>query len=322
MRNRGHEPLSGEGVCFAFGDIAQGLDLNSARLQQELQFGEHGPRNVSTTAAAASVDGATFGVAADGTTRTEPTWRGLVVSLLTYTSRELQVKWDGELLFSVHLGSKLRKMGWAHMRVAVNATGLSLWYDNVRYLTDAPLPGWAPTRTWAWGFGASTSRATDHHWIDNLKMSSAWLAAAPAPYPVHITLNRQEYYDTNQTFTYRRPPVLSSVLPASGPRAGGTRVVLSGANLDRGTHYKCRFGGVPPGIVPPLGAEPLEQFMSDAVHLGPDTAADAALAPLPFGATFGAASVACFAPNTSEVADAVVSLELSVNGQDYTSRLG
>ena len=319
MLNRGHEPLSGEGVCFAFGDIAQGLDLNSVRLQQELQFGEHGPRNVSTAAAAASVDGATFGVAADGTTRVEPTWRGLVVSLLTYTSRELQVKWDGELLFSVHLGGKLRKMGWARMRVAMNATGLSLWYDDVRYLTDTPLPGWAPTRMWAWGFGASTSRATDHHWIDNFKMTSAWLAAAPVSYPVHITLNRQEYYDTNQTFTYRRPPVLSSVLPASGQRAGGTRVVLSGTNLDRGTHYKCRFGGVPPGIVPPLGSEPLEQFMSDAVHLGPDTAADAALTPLPFGATFGASSVACFAPNTSEVPDAVVALELSVNGQDYTS---
>ena len=289
-------------------------------MQQELQFGEHGPRNVSTAAAAASVDGATVGVPAAATTRKEPAWRGLVVGLLTFTSRELQVKWGGDLLFSEHLGTKLRKMGWARMRVAVSAAGLSLWYDGVRYLTDTPLPGWAPSRTWAWGFGASTSRATDHHWIDNFQMTSAWLAAAPATYPVHITLNRQQYYDTNQTFTYRLPPALSSVLPASGPRAGGTRVVLSGANLDRGTHYKCRFGGAPPGLDPPLGSEPLAQYMSDAVHLGPDTAADAALGtPLPFGATVGASSVACFAPNTSEVPDALVSLELSVNGQDFTS---
>ena len=164
MRNRGHEPLSGEGVCFVFGDVAQGLDLNSVRLQKELQFGEHGPRNVSTAAAAAGLDSATFGVAPDGTTRTEPAWRGLVVSLLTYTSRELRVKWAGELLFSVHLGSDLRKMGWIRMRIAVTAAGLGLWYDGVRYLTDAPLPGWEPMRNWAWGFGASTSRATDHHW--------------------------------------------------------------------------------------------------------------------------------------------------------------
>ena len=139
---------------------------------------------------------------AAATTLKEPAWRGLVVSLLTFTSRELQVKWGGDLLFSEHLGTKLRKMGWARMRVAVSAAGLSLWYDGVRYLTDAPLPGWAPARTWAWGFGASTSRATDHHWIDNFQITSAWLAAAPATYPVFITLNRQEYYDTNHTFSY------------------------------------------------------------------------------------------------------------------------
>lgn len=352
MRNRGHEPLSGEGVCFVFGDVAQGLDLNSVRLQKELQFGEHGPRNVSTAAAATGLDSATFGVAPDGTTRTEPAWRGLVVSLLTYTSRELRVKWAGELLFSVHLGSDLRKMGWIRMRIAVTATGLGLWYDGVRYLTDAPLPGWEPMRNWAWGFGASTSRATDHHWcvaapqgtwpastllpasparvltcllrphahrVDNFQVTSAWLAAAAASYPVHLTLNRQEYYPTNQSFSYRRPPVVSAVLPASGPLAGGTRVVITGTNLGGGTHYKCRFGGVPPGLVPPRGSEPLAQFITDAELLGADADADAALIPLPFGATFGASRVACFAPNASVVGDAVVTLELSLNGQDYTA---
>ena len=315
---RGHEPLSGEGLSFAYGDIAQGLDLNSRRLQKDLQFGEHGPRNLSTPAALAALGAATVGVR-DAHPYPPPAWRGLVLSLLTYTSRELRVSWDGEPLYTAQLGSNLRTLSWTPVRVSVAATGLlSLWYDGVRHLDGMPLPGWAPTAAWAWGFGASTSRATDHHWVDNFRVSSAWLAAA-ASYPVHITLNRQEYYDTNQSFTYRRPPVLSAVLPASGPRAGGTRVILSGSNLDLGTHYKCRFGGAPPGVLPPLGSEPLEQFMTDALPLGPDAASDAALAPLRYGATFGASSVACFAPNTSTVPDAIVALELTLNGQDYTS---
>lgn len=157
------------------------------------------------------------------------------------------------------------------------------------------------------------------HRVDNFQVTSAWLAAAAASYPVHLTLNRQEYYPTNQSFSYRRPPVVSAVLPASGPLAGGTRVVITGTNLGGGTHYKCRFGGVPPGLVPPRGSEPLAQFITDAELLGADADADAALIPLPFGATFGASRVACFAPNASVVGDAVVTLELSLNGQDYTA---
>ena len=50
--------------------------------------------------------------------------------------------------------------------------------------------------------------------------------------------------------TYYAPPQVASLCPATGPRGGNTRVVISGPELKHGADPYCRFpitGGAPPG---------------------------------------------------------------------------
>ena len=102
-----------------------------------------------------------------------------------------------------------------------------------------PKPPWAPTRSWSWGFGASTSDVTDDHWVDNLRIVSSDLSLGVS-YPVRYTLNRQDYFETGLSYTYQPDPIVSIVSPLSGPAGGGTRLTLHGTNLRNGTDYRCR----------------------------------------------------------------------------------
>jgi hypothetical protein len=202
-------------------------------------------------------------------------------------------------------------------------------------VTNLTVPGWAPNASWSWALSASTQyeTATDAHWVDNLVIQGANLSLG-VEFPVALTLNRREVYETGQTFRYAPSPVLSRIHPTGGPLAGGTVVSLFGVNLANGTHYKCRFGGEAPtpalggpvldGPVP--GSLPLEQFMTPATYTG-----DAKLAAGPsyaaFGEVLGAGVVRCVSPNVSAFVEPnrtatgdVVTLELSVNGQEYTQQ--
>ena len=165
--------------------------------------------------------------------------------------------------------------------------------DGVRYLTDAPRPAGRRRR----GHGASArAPRVDRPPLDRQPPDDERLATtAPAitPYSSPST--------DRSTTTPTRPsptasPVLSSVLPASGPRAGGTHVVLSAPTsiAARTTSAAC----APPGLTA-LGLGDLAQYMSDGCTWAP---------PPPTGPgrralrrDRSASSVACFAPNTSEV---------------------
>ena len=72
-----------------------------------------------------------------------------------------------KVLARVRLGSELRIFSWVEMRVEMRATAssvvhppttslLSVWYDGVSRLHQLPVPSWAPTPGWSWGWGAST----------------------------------------------------------------------------------------------------------------------------------------------------------------------
>ena len=121
------------------------------------------------------------------------------------------------------------------------------------------------------------------------------------------------------------------MLPTSGPLAGGTSVILHGVNLANGTHYKCRFGGPepPPARLGPVlagpvpGSLPLEQYMTPATYIG--AAADVDHAGVGgrvahFGEVLGAGAVRCVSPNASVITERIVTVELSVNGQEYTQQ--
>ena len=49
-----------------------------------------------------------------------------------------------------------------------------------------------------------------------------------------MTLNGQQYSRATATFAYFAPPEVSSILPESGPVAGGTQLTFAGANLVNG----------------------------------------------------------------------------------------
>ena len=58
---------------------------------------------------------------------------------------------------------------------------------------------------------------------------------------VEVTLNGQQYSRAAAIFAYFAPPEVSSILPESGPVAGGTQLTFAGANLVNGSDYRCIF---------------------------------------------------------------------------------
>lgn len=60
---------------------------------------------------------------------------------------------------------------------------------------------------------------------------------------MELTLNGVQYVHVGN-ITYHAPPALSTILPSSGPAAGGTLIEARGVNLKNGDNYTCRFGHV------------------------------------------------------------------------------
>ena len=193
--SRGFEPLAGMGVAFCYSNV-------DGEASAGLAFGELGP---------------------------EPA-RGLRVSLLGYTTRAIEVAYDGVILLKVPLESNLRTLSWTAMRIRfvdervdsyTGETGaprggpggrLSVWYDNILRVDDLNIANWGATADWSWSLSASTTDVTDAHWVDNLVITSSNLTTAePFPFrdprsghltgashPIALTLNRREYYEPNQ----------------------------------------------------------------------------------------------------------------------------
>lgn len=312
MWSRGFEPLGGMGMAF-------GYSMLDGEAFAGLPFGEMGP---------------------------EPE-RGLRVSLFSYSSRAIEVAYDGVVLTKVPLGNNLRLQSWTQMRIAfvddrANTTSgssrsgggyLSVWYDGEQRVHNLRVNGWGANSSWSWSLSAATMDVTDAHWVDNLVISASNLTAAePSPlgatYPITLTLNRREHYESYASFGYALPPMLSYVRPQSGPRAGGTMVTLHGVNLANGTHYKCRFGGSPQGAVlggrvlagPQPGSLPLEQYMTPATYIGPEDVDVFGGRTALFREVHGAGAVTCLAPNVTDIDSRTVALELTLNGQEYTQQ--
>ena len=100
-----------------------------------------------------------------------------------------------------------------------------------------------------------------------------------------VTLNGQEFTTSHLNFTVYGSSIITSLCPSSGPILGGSEVRILGAMLANGSHYLCRFGGTAVNASHLAGSIPHE--------------------------------VLCAAPRMS--AAAVVPVELSLNGQNYTT---
>ena len=93
--------------------------------------------------------------------------------------------------------------------------------------------------------------AKDELWVHDVRLLSGGLAPSLAV-PVRVSLNGQQFEPADAasaaTLTMLAPPLLSAVAPPVGPRDGGTRVVVSGANLHGGSAPRCRFGALAPVV--------------------------------------------------------------------------
>ena len=63
---------------------------------------------------------------------------------------------------------------------------------------------------------------------------------------LELALNAQDYSrnaaNASFGFTYYAPPAVLHLSPSSGPLSGATRVLVTGAQLDGGSDYRCAFG--------------------------------------------------------------------------------
>ena len=59
---------------------------------------------------------------------------------------------------------------------------------------------------------------------------------------VTVSLNAQQYTAHAQGFDFYLNPIVSTATPIGGPTSGGTRIIVSGANLAGGSDYRCDLG--------------------------------------------------------------------------------
>ena len=57
--------------------------------------------------------------------------------------------------------------------------------------------------------------------------------------PLTLSFNAQQYASTAPAFEYYGDPTVSSITPTSGPRAGGTQLLIAGRHLVGGSTYRC-----------------------------------------------------------------------------------
>ena len=134
-----------------------------------------------------------------------------------------------------------------------------------------------------------------------------------------LSLNGQNETSSAVTFRLYAPPVMSAVSPSSGPALGGTLVLLLGSNLSAlGSQPVCRFGR--PLWSRGFGAlSVLTSADSLGGPLGVAQRAAHGLAPNEVPATIvNSTHAQCVSPASTIGPQSSESLELSLNGHDFT----
>ena len=219
------------------------------------------------------------GLTAHGVSMTENVpFRGIEVLFLT-AEEYLHVRHNGTTVGVWSAPGVFRSEAWSHMGIELardndvgGAHRLTITLDGRTSWSEAPVQtgaggvpvrsvgapsstagivvdGWEAQREWAFAIGASTSTHTDFHWIDDLRISSAWLTEGPEVYPLQLSLNGQQFepaFDANHggavNITYFAEHAVSTILPGTGPAAGDTHILATGINFRNGDNYTCRFG--------------------------------------------------------------------------------
>ena len=110
-----------------------------------------------------------------------------------------------------------------------------------------------------------------------------------------LALNGQQFEALNSTFTFFAQPIVSTLIPSTGPAAGGTLLRLQGTVFSCGTEYTCRFGSA----------------VGDAAAAASDLVSPASLA------SSTPRELRCATPPLP--AGIKIAVEVSLNGRDVSS---
>ena len=89
-------------------------------------------------------------------------------------------------------------------------------------------------------FGSSEVAASHDAEHDEVRCISPAAVAGVAA--LAVSLNGQQFTRDTAPFEFYVAPVVSHLLPATGPIGGGTSVIVFGSGFSHGKDYRCRFG--------------------------------------------------------------------------------
>ena len=138
-------------------------------------------------------------------------------------------------------------------------------YENDGSLSDGSratrqttiVPQFSPTAaivTAAYSAGVTDEQSISYPWAPDRASRISCVAPSTAVVGsviLQVSLNAQQYLG-ELTYTYHGGVVVLGLSPNSGPELGSTHVVVSGKELELGSHYVCRFNAtvVPARLVP------------------------------------------------------------------------
>ncbi|CAM9091873.1 unnamed protein product, partial [Phaeothamnion confervicola] len=91
--------------------------------------------------------------------------------------------------------------------------------------------------------------------LTELRCTAPPLRPAAGVYALELSPNGQDMTTDGVLFVYRAVPAALRLTPASGPRTGGTPVMLSGLDIPDGVALRCRFGAAAPSAARRLSAK-------------------------------------------------------------------
>jgi hypothetical protein len=298
----------GYGMSFTYGDIPD--ELFTSRADETFY-----PLTTAYPAAALGESGGSS---------------GLRVLFRTGEERRIIVIFDGERLGGCPLPSRpsTNPYGpWWDVLIEYRPEaesprhGLHVSFDGIECLPPMPLSHWAPSARWRFGFGARSRSLQARHWMRELHVQMG-SRVQTTDTPLVVSGNLQQWSHPVR-FIYLGVPRTSTLVPRTGPTAGGTALTLYGSHL-YGTRHLCRVAARFP----------------DATGFGDDTTADAGSSEMGSGeaasgqthilaATYDAldGTVHCEMPPASDLpadlaalaaASAPLYIRVSTNGQQYS----
>ena len=228
-----------------------------------------------------------------------PPWR----SMLTCTTPAVETNSTGAVSVRVSLNAQ-QFVGNAsvdfvfHEQPSVASISPSSGASVGGTLVNVSGSGFADGSQYTCAFGSSVVGAT---FVPSLGVISC---SAPAglygsAVALKVSLNAQQYSSEVHTFGYHGVTTVGTYSPSSGPSAGGTRVVVRGAELYGGSDYRCRFGAC---------GECETAWSCGACVVNATYVAESVLG-------LGDDAIECVSPSGSA---AGVALEVSLNSQQYT----